>query len=233
MAPMTVEQLRRHIEPLTVRLGRYMVFALVDGTFLWEDDMIGEGDMVRALWTDDLFPIGEDDLPPQPPARDGHRLLRPRQESTTTPRSLTGSRALLAAATLLSFSEAAEMPVAIIERDYHDYVVPEQQGFNIILIGMMVMAALGAIFGYCLNSLVAKLKRKEFADHCAKSLDAVGKVDCHDELIKRTSSRTVATQSMVVYARWRRQPRFILTPKDGDGVWSMDQRLDHKDPKRD
>ena len=140
---------------------------------------------------------------------------------------------MLAAATLLNSSEAAEMPVAIIEKDYHDDVTPEQQGFNIILIGMVVMAVLGMIFGFCLNRLVTKLRCMKFVDHCAKSLDAVGKVDCDDELIKRPSSRTVATQSMVVYARWRRQPRFILTPKDGDGVWCMDRRLDHRDPKRD
>ena len=219
MAPMTVEQLRRHIEPLTVRLGRYMVFALVDGTFLWEDDMIGEGDMVRVLWTDDPLPNAEDDLPPQPPAREGHRLVHPRPEPTTTPSSLTGPRALLAAATLLSSSKAAEMPVAIIEKDYHDDVILETQGFNIILIGMMVMAVLGTTFGFYLNRWLTKLK-------CEK-------VDYNNELIKKPSSRTVATQSMVVYARWRRQPRFILTPKDGDGVWSMDQRLGHSDPKKD
>ena len=139
----------------------------------------------------------------------------------------------MAAATLVSTSEAAEMPVAIIEKDYHDDVIPVTQGFNIILIGMVVMAVLGMIFGFCLNRLLTKLKCKEFVDLCANSLDAVGKGDCNNELIKKPSSRTVATQSMVVYARWRRQPRFILTPKDGDGVWSMDQRLDHKDPKKD
>ena len=140
---------------------------------------------------------------------------------------------MLAAATLLSSSKAAEMPVAIIEKDYHDDVIPVTQGFNIILIGMMVMAVLGTTFGFYLNRWLTKLKCKEFVDLCANSLDAVGKVDYNNELIKKPSSRTVATQSMVVYARWRRQPRFILTPKDGDGVWSMDQRLDHKDPKMD
>ena len=140
---------------------------------------------------------------------------------------------MLAAATLLSSSEAVETPVAIIEKDYHDDDIPVTQGFNIILIGMMVMAVLGTTFGFYLNRWLTKLKCKEFVDLCANSLDAVGKVDYNNELIKKPSSRTVATQSMVVYARWRRQPRFILTPKDGDGVWSMDQRLDHKDPKMD
>ena len=125
---------------------------------------------------------------------------------------------MLAAATLLSSSKAAEMPVAIIEKDYHDDVILETQGFNIILIGMMVMAVLGTTFGFYLNRWLTKLK-------CEK-------VDYNNELIKKPSARTVATQSMVVYARWRQQPRFILTPKDGDGVWSMDQRLDHRDPKR-
>ena len=166
---------------------------------------------------------------------------------------------MLAAATLLSSGEAAEMPVAIIEKEYHDDVIPVTQGFNIILIGMMGMAVLGTIFGFYLNRWLTKLKckgvseetttgvhrLKEMAakgelpfpainvnDFVTKSkFDNVGKVDYNNELIKKPSSRTVATQSMVVYARWRRQPRFILTPKDGDGVWSMDQRLDHKEKK--
>ena len=140
---------------------------------------------------------------------------------------------MLAAATLLSSSKAAEMPVAIIEKDYHDDVIPVTQGFNIILMGMMVMVVLGTIFGFYLNRWLTKLKCKELVDLSANTLDAVGKVDYDNELIKKPSSRTVATQSMVVYARWRQQPRFILTPKHGDGVWSMDQRLDHKDPKKD
>ena len=90
----------------------------------------------------------------------------------------------MAAASLLSSSEAVEMPAVVIEN--YDSAEAETQGFNLILCGMVIMAMLGTIFGFCLGHWLSKAKSTSESKDTAtqvgdKDFEAIRKkTDCDD-----------------------------------------------------
>ena len=72
-APMPLERIQARVEPFIDQLGRFIVYARLDGSVMLPGDVSQEGDMIRVLWTNEPFPwtVLDETPPPPPPPREG------------------------------------------------------------------------------------------------------------------------------------------------------------------